>query len=82
MAIAGFWFCGCAPGQSSCPVSEEAADDSPSPTGRGQGEGSVGHCAMAKRVLTVFQFRVVAPTRSFFSMAVLESLDIPYPLGQ
>ena len=39
-------------------------------------------CVISKSAFTVFQFRVVATTESFFSMLVLESLVLPYPLGQ
>jgi hypothetical protein len=33
-------------------------------------------------LLTVFHFLVVAPTDNAFSRALLESLLLPYPLGQ
>ena len=36
-----------------------------------------GHPVIARRVFTVFQFRVVAPMDNFFSIAVLESLVFP-----
>ena len=38
--------------------------------------------AISHNTVVVFQFRVVAPTESFFSKALLESLVLPYPFGQ
>src|SRR6266536_3728100 len=37
---------------------------------------------ISRSMLTVLQFLVVATTESFFSMALLESLVLPYPSGQ
>jgi len=37
---------------------------------------------ISNRILVVFQFRVVALTESAFSIALLESLVLPYPPGQ